>query len=56
MAFDDGLTFGFQLGPQDGRFVLDLFEDGFREIFARFVAPRFKKYFETSKEAAAPTA
>ena len=49
VVFDDGFSFGFQIGPDDGRFVLDLSDDGFREIFSRFVAPRFKKYFETSK-------
>ncbi|MCD6496996.1 MAG: hypothetical protein J7M25_01665 [Deltaproteobacteria bacterium] len=45
VKFDDSLSFGFQIGPADGRFVLDLSDAGFRQIFESFMSPRFRKYF-----------
>jgi len=50
VKFDDSLSFGFQIGPADGRFVMDLSDAGFRQIFESFMSPRFRKYFsKTSK-------
>lgn len=50
VEFDDNITYGFQIGPADGRFVLDFSEAGFREILMRFMSPRFREYFEAGKE------
>lgn len=47
VKFDDGFQFGFKVGPADGRFQLDLSEDGFRDIFVKFMSPRFREFFAT---------
>ncbi len=47
--FDDTISYGFQIGPQDGKFVLDFSESGFREILMRFMSPRFREFFESGE-------
>lgn len=49
IRFDDGFECGFKIGPSDGRFVLDLSEEGFQQIFVRFMSPRFRKFFTTGE-------
>jgi V/A-type H+-transporting ATPase subunit E len=50
VAFDDSITYGFQIGPSDGRFVLDLSQEGFRQIFMKFLSPRFREYFREARK------
>lgn len=45
VAFDPGLRFGLRISPKEQGFELDLSEEGFREIFLRFLSPRFRKAF-----------
>ncbi|MBT3219023.1 MAG: hypothetical protein HN348_08025 [Proteobacteria bacterium] len=45
VSFADGFDFGFRIAPGDSGYVFDFSEDGFREIFVGFLAPRFRKYF-----------
>jgi len=45
VTFEDGFSFGFKLAPEGSGYVFDFTEDGFREIFLKFVAPRFRTYF-----------
>ena len=45
VTFEDGFSFGFKLSPEDSGYVFDFTEDGFREIFLKFIAPRFRMYF-----------
>ena len=45
VTFEDGFSFGFKLSPEGSGYVFDFTEDGFREIFLKFVAPRFRTYF-----------
>ena len=42
---DDGFKLGFQLAPKGGGYLFDFSEDGLRDVFAKFLAPRFRKYF-----------
>jgi V/A-type H+-transporting ATPase subunit E len=50
VAFDESISYGFQIGPADGRFVLDLSQDGFRQIFMKFLSPRFRQYFKEARK------
>ena len=45
VRFDDSLSFGFRIGPRGGGFSFDLSDEGFREVFVRFLSPRFRKAF-----------
>lgn len=45
ISFADGFSFGFRISPEGSGYVFDFTEEGFREIFLKFVAPRFRKYF-----------
>jgi V/A-type H+-transporting ATPase subunit E len=51
VAFDDSISYGFQIGPADGSFVLDMSEEGFRQIFMKFLSPRFRRFFGTEESA-----
>ncbi len=48
VRFDDSLSFGFRVGPEEGGFSFDLSEDGFREILVKFLSPRFREAFYKS--------
>ena len=45
VSFADGFDFGFRIAPGDSGYIFDFSEEGFREIFVGFLAPRFRKYF-----------
>ena len=45
IRFDESLAFGFRIGPRGGGFFFDLSDEGFREIFVRFLSPRFRQAF-----------
>lgn len=45
VRFDDGFKFGFRIAPEGSGYVFDFSEEGFREIFLKFLAPRFREYF-----------
>lgn len=45
VRFDDAIRFGFRIGPAGGGFSFDLSDEGFREIFVKFIAPRFRAAF-----------
>ena len=45
VTFEDGFAFGFKIAPAGSGFVFDFTEDCFREIFLKFLAPRFRTYF-----------
>ncbi len=45
VRFDDGFKFGFRVAPEGSGYVFDFSEEGFREIFLKFLAPRFREYF-----------
>jgi V/A-type H+/Na+-transporting ATPase subunit E len=45
VTFADGFDFGFKVSPEGSGYVFDFTEEGFREIFLKFLAPRFRKYF-----------
>ena len=45
VRFDDGFRFGFRLAPEGGGYTFEFTDDGFREIFLKFLAPRFREYF-----------
>jgi V/A-type H+/Na+-transporting ATPase subunit E len=45
VKFDDSLSFGFKIGSKSSGFVFDLTDEGFREIFTRFLSPRFRTAF-----------
>ncbi len=47
VRFDDGFTCGFRLSPDGSGYLFDFSDDGFREIFLKFLAPRFREYFFT---------
>lgn len=43
--FADGFRFGFRISPEGSGYVFDFSDGGFREIFMKFLAPRFRGYF-----------
>ena len=45
LKFTDEISAGFQIGPSGNEFVIDLSDDGFKEVFMNFVSPRFRKLF-----------
>ena len=45
VRFDDGFSFGFRLSPESSGYLFDFSDDGFREIYLKFLAPRFREYF-----------
>ena len=45
IKFDDGFKLGFQLAPKGGGYLFDFSETGLRDVFVKFLAPRFRKYF-----------
>ena len=45
VTFADGFDFGFRVSPEGSGYVFDFTEEGFREIFLKFLAPRFRTYF-----------
>ncbi|MDX9723861.1 MAG: hypothetical protein RBU37_24135 [Myxococcota bacterium] len=45
VRFEHGFDFGFKLAPKGGGYLFDFSDEGFREIFMRFLAPRFRKHF-----------
>ena len=45
VKFDDGFKLGFQLAPQGGGYLFDFSEGGLRDVFIRFLAPRFRAHF-----------
>ncbi len=45
VKFDDGFKLGFQLAPKGSGYLFDFSESGLRDVFAKFLAPRFRKYF-----------
>ncbi len=51
VAFDESLTFGFRIGPKGEGFSFDLSDEGFQEIFLRFLSPRFREAFFAPAEA-----
>ena len=45
VQFDDNLRFGFKIGPGGEGFVFDLTDEGLREMFVKFVSPKFRSLF-----------
>ncbi len=45
VRFDDGFSFGFKIAPSGSGYLYDFSDDGFKEIFLRFLAPRFRSAF-----------
>jgi len=45
VRYDDGFTFGFKLSPKKMGFLYDFTDEGFKEVYLRFLAPRFREYF-----------
>jgi len=45
VSFSDGFRFGFRISPEGSGYVFDFSDGGFREIFLKFLAPRFRGYF-----------
>ncbi len=45
VRFADGFSFGFRLSPQGSGYLFDFSDEGFREIYLKFLAPRFREYF-----------
>jgi V/A-type H+/Na+-transporting ATPase subunit E len=45
VQFDENISYGFKIGPSGKGFVFDLTDDGFNEIFTRFISPKFREYF-----------
>lgn len=45
VEFDESLSFGFRIGPKGEGFSFDLSDEGFQEIFLRFLSPRFREAF-----------
>jgi len=45
VRFESGFKFGFRIAPEGSGYVFDFSEDGFKEIFLQFLAPRFREYF-----------
>jgi V/A-type H+-transporting ATPase subunit E len=45
VLFDDNIRFGFKIGPGGEGFVFDLTDEGLREIFVKFVSPKFRNLF-----------
>lgn len=47
VEFDDRIHFGLKIGPADKGFVYDLSDEGMREIFTRFISPKFRSFFQS---------
>lgn len=45
VRFEDGFNSGFRLSPDGSGYLFDFSDDGFREIYLKFLAPRFREYF-----------
>jgi len=45
VRFEDGFSFGFRLSPEGSGYLFDFSDEGFREIYLKFLAPRFREYF-----------
>ncbi len=45
VQFDDNIRFGFKIGPGGEGFVFDLTDEGLREMFVKFVSPKFRNLF-----------
>ncbi len=45
VSFTDGFRFGFRISPEGSGYMFDFSDGGFREIFLKFLAPRFRGYF-----------
>ena len=45
VKFEDGFSFGFRLSPEGSGYLFDFSDEGFREIYLKFLAPRFREYF-----------
>ena len=45
VKFDEGFKLGFQLAPKGGGYLFDFSESGLRDVFVKYLAPRFRKYF-----------
>ena len=50
VSFADGFSFGFKIAPEGSGYLFDFTEDGFREIFMGFMAPRFREYFNAQEK------
>ncbi len=48
VQFDDNIRFGFKVGPSQEGYVFDLSDEGLREIFVKFVSPKFRNLFTAS--------
>jgi len=45
LKFTDEISAGLRIGPSGREFIIDLSSDGYREIFTKFMSPRFRKLF-----------
>lgn len=45
VQFDDNIRYGFKIGPSGQGYVYDLTDDGLREMFVKFVSPKFRSLF-----------
>ncbi len=45
ISFDNTLSWGCKIGFKAGGFHIDLSDEGFKELFSRFISPRFRKAF-----------
>lgn len=45
VQFDDHIRYGFKIGPSGQGYVYDLTDEGLREMFVKFVSPKFRSLF-----------
>ncbi len=45
VQFDDNIRYGFKIGPSGQGYVYDLTDEGLREMFVKFVSPKFRSLF-----------
>ncbi len=50
VQFDDNIRYGFKIGPSGQGYVYDLTDEGLREMFVKFVSPKFRSLFFASQE------
>lgn len=45
VKYDTGFELGFKVSPKGSGYLFDFSDEGFKEIFLKFLAPRFRQYF-----------
>ncbi|MBW2535225.1 MAG: hypothetical protein JRI55_27275 [Deltaproteobacteria bacterium] len=45
VKYDTGFELGLKISPKGSGYLFDFSDEGFKEIFLKFLAPRFRQYF-----------